>query len=99
MTKKELMEKLVNPIMDKIKEEGLVVDIDKIYEGELLKFDKDLYHYLSAQFAPIMLSYIINTENMSETEKTIATKLTDALVMACDEYFGKENGDDEGGTT
>ena len=99
MTKKELMEKLVNPIIDKINEEGLVADIDKIYESNLMKFDKELYHYISSRLAPIILSYAINTEEMTEEEKIIATKLTETLTMACDMYFSKEDGDDEGGTT
>ena len=99
MTKKELMEKLINPVVDAIKTEGLTADIDEIYNGDLMKFDKDLYHCIAAKLAPLMLSYIVNTTDVCEEEKNEMIKLTNSLSILYEVYLDKEDGDGKGGTT
>lgn len=90
MTKKELLEKIASPAIEVVKSEGLVADIDKIYEGNFVDFDKDFQKYFGRQMTPILISYGVNSGQLEGKDKEIALKLNQLLQTLADTYFDED---------
>ena len=90
MKKIELMEKLTKPVIDLIKEEGLIKDIVETYKGDFIEFIEDFSHYFGAELSPLKLSYITNVENLSDKEKELALLLQDMVFKAREKYFNED---------
>ena len=95
MSEKEIFEIITNAAIDKIKEQGLVADIDKTFNGDYCEFQKRLNIYFGIKFTPVVVSYEINRRDSELTvEEKLEIKQSNELLQLLSKlaFDGEEDG-------